>query len=191
MYGWRQNRPDLDQIVPDESFLFIGPIIVLNRLEKVIGYCLEKCWKTIADQKPSFRGRLGRDRQRADETWGPSDDYGTTVFDRLLFFNIFKNRSRSLVRYPTLRGLRRSGQMFDQKRIGYYRDQNNPWWNDLLTCMYISSKRKYVYCYLGQTVHKQNISSLYVQYNKIVSILSSMCKNRLILYSNKDNKLTL
>ena len=118
MYGWRQNRPDLDQIVPDESLLFIGPIIVLNRLEKVIGYCLEKCWKTIADQKPSFRGRLGRDRQRADETWGPSDDYGTTDFDRLLFLNIFKNRSRSLVRYPTLRGLRRSGQNFPPKEWG-------------------------------------------------------------------------
>ena len=81
---------------------------------------------------------------------GPSDDqddHGPTVFDRLLFFNMFKNSSRSLFRYPTLGGLRRSRQIFprryrvvrdsarrfptifakmrpiDQKRIGYYRDQ--------------------------------------------------------------------
>jgi len=32
------NRPDLDQIVSDKN-IFIGPIVVLNRLEKVIGYC--------------------------------------------------------------------------------------------------------------------------------------------------------
>ena len=31
------NRPDLDQIVPDESNILIGLIVVLNRLEKVIG----------------------------------------------------------------------------------------------------------------------------------------------------------
>ena len=28
----------LDQIVPDESIFLIGPIVVLNRLKKVIGY---------------------------------------------------------------------------------------------------------------------------------------------------------
>ena len=27
------NQPDLDQIVPDESFFLIGPIFVLNRLQ--------------------------------------------------------------------------------------------------------------------------------------------------------------
>ena len=31
------NRPDLDQIVPDESNILIGLIVVLNRFEKVIG----------------------------------------------------------------------------------------------------------------------------------------------------------
>ena len=29
---------NLDQLIPDESFFLIGPIVVLNRLEKVIGY---------------------------------------------------------------------------------------------------------------------------------------------------------
>ena len=33
------NRPDLDQIVPDESIFLIGPIVILNCLDKVIGYC--------------------------------------------------------------------------------------------------------------------------------------------------------
>ena len=32
------NRPDLDQIVSAQN-IFIGPIVVLTRLEKVIGYC--------------------------------------------------------------------------------------------------------------------------------------------------------
>ena len=49
---------------------------------------------------------------------GPSDDqddHGPTVFDRLLFFNMFKNSSRSLFRYPTLGGLRRSRQIFPRR----------------------------------------------------------------------------
>ena len=76
--------------------------------------------------------------------------------NRPLFFyrvDLFKNSSRSLFRYPTLGGLRRWRQIFPRrytvvlesarsfpnmfakmrrstkKRIGYYRDQNNPWWN--------------------------------------------------------------
>ena len=36
------NRPDLDQIVPDESIFLIGPIVVLNLLEKVIFKHVEK-----------------------------------------------------------------------------------------------------------------------------------------------------
>ena len=60
---------------------------------------------------------LERERQRLyessreGETRGPSDDqddHGTTVLNRLLFFNMFKNSSLSLFRYPTLGGLRRS-----------------------------------------------------------------------------------
>ena len=40
------------------------------------------------------------------------DDQRPTGFDRLLFFNMFKNSSRSLFRYPTLVGLRRLRQTF-------------------------------------------------------------------------------
>ena len=58
-----------------------------------------------------------RNLQRAGETKGPSDDQDDpepTAFgrvDRLLFFNMFKNGSRSLFRYPTHGGLRRLYQI--------------------------------------------------------------------------------
>ena len=67
------------------------------------------------DLQGTFRGPSG-DLQGTFR--GPSDDqddHGPTVFDRLLFFNMFKNSSRSLFRYPTLGGLRRSRQIFPRR----------------------------------------------------------------------------
>ena len=83
------------------------------------------------------------------------DDFDPTVFDRLLFLNMFKDSTRSLFRYPILGGLRQSHQFFpricktryrwfpqvhDSRRlfllkcsrstvivIGYCREPKSPW----------------------------------------------------------------
>ena len=54
------NRPDLDQIVPNESIFLIGLIVVLNGLQSSPFLTELTCWKTVVDQKPSHRGCLGR-----------------------------------------------------------------------------------------------------------------------------------
>ena len=128
------NRPDLDQIVPDESIFLIGPIVVLNRLQSspFLTRLSPDQWtmaggggggdesRTFLARSTRFRGASMRKYARDKGTFrGPSsddqDDHGPTVFDRLLFFNMFKNSSRSLFRYPTLGGLRRSRQIFPRR----------------------------------------------------------------------------
>ena len=75
--------------------------------------------RTFLARSTRFRGASMRKYARDKGTFrGPSDDqddHGPTVFDRLLFFNMFKNSSRSLFRYPTLGGLRRSRQIFPRR----------------------------------------------------------------------------
>ena len=65
------------------------------------------------NQKTKRAAEEIRKLQGEGETRGPSgdahDDHGTTGFDRIVLFNMFKNSSRSLFRYPTLGGLRRNG----------------------------------------------------------------------------------
>ena len=169
------NRPDLDQIVPDDAIFLIGTIAVMNRLQSspFLTRLSPDQWtmaggdesRTFLSRSTRFRGASMRKYAWDKGTFmghsDDQDDHGPTVFDRLLFFNMFKNSSRSLFRYPTLGGLRRSRQIFprryrvvrdsarrfptifakmrpiDQKRIGYYRDQNNPWWNGRLRHFYI------------------------------------------------------
>ena len=56
-------------------------------------------------------------------SWTNQDDRRLTVFDRRLFFNVFKNS------WPFSQKCGRS----TKKRIWYFWDQNNPWWNSRLT----------------------------------------------------------
>ena len=143
------NRPDLDQIVPDDSIFLIGPIVVLNRLQSslFLTRLSPDQWtmaggggggggdesRTFLARSTRFRGagmrkystrkypakgtrqRPGRDKGTFRGPSDDQDDHGPTVFDRLLFFNMFKNSSRSLFRYPTLGGLRRSRQIFPRR----------------------------------------------------------------------------
>ena len=131
------NRPNPDQIDPDELICLIYPIVVLNRLQSSPFLTELTCWKTVAVVVLVVRGsgegrvltlRWHYARPSVESgrcyTKAPAGgrDKGTfrrprsTVSDRLLFFNImFKSSSRSLVRYPTLGGLRRLRQIFSRR----------------------------------------------------------------------------
>ena len=133
------NRPDLDQIVPNESIFLIGLIVVLNGLQSSPFLTELTCWKTVVDQKPSHRGCLGRLRigwgssaytplaessrgRRIKRTFRGRPQ--TEVFDWLMFFNMCKKSSRSLFRYRIW-----STKIKDQVLSG----PNNPWWNGHFT----------------------------------------------------------
>ena len=119
-------------------------------------WAAESIWKLPRVDWESSRGYGKAPEGRRDKKTfrRPSDDLVPTGSGLLLFLKMFKNSSRSLFRYPTLVGLRRSRQTFprpfqviapdcpqvpdcfpryaaDQPyiEIGYYRNQNNPWWN--------------------------------------------------------------
>ena len=107
--------------------------------------------KTIPDQKPSSRGRLGRPRI----WWGsgaytPSTLRTTLGRERQRLYESTRGRSRHGDLQGTLGRPRRpwgyrarsspwiyrvvfaGSRLFSQKRIRNYRNQNNPWWNGRL-----------------------------------------------------------
>ena len=80
-----------------------------------------------------------------------SDDHGTTDFDRLLFFNMLKNSSRSLFRGNSggskhLIHRRQSGP--DLGRL----EKNNPWWNQSQCLMFSATQWKYLYHFITSLV---------------------------------------
>ena len=114
------NWPGLDQIVSDQSMFLIGPSVVLNRLrgsgeDRVLTLRRNYARPPVeSDRGYTKAPEGGRDKGTFRGPSDDQDDHGTTVFDRLLFFNMFKHSSRSLFRYSILGGLRRSHQIFPE-----------------------------------------------------------------------------
>ena len=90
----------------------VGPWSSLSSKDLVRVGCLRSVDTTHDTRKRATEAirklQGGRDKGTFRGPSDDQDDHGTTVLDRLLFFNMFKNSSLSLFRYPTLGGMRRS-----------------------------------------------------------------------------------
>ena len=111
------NRPDLDQIVPDESFFVIGPIVVLNwpRWPRADGSYSATFFNMFKNTTDHFFGTQ------------PSEDWGDRARSSSRRYRVVLDSACRLqtifAKIPPI----------NHKRIRCYWDQNNPWWNGRFT----------------------------------------------------------